>query len=272
MSEFANNDGDVPVLARGVKARFGAAMVLKGVDLRVRRGEILAVVGSSGGGKSVLLRTMLGLKSLEAGEIRLFDRNITAIDERERNALLRRCGVLFQNGALFSSLTVRENIEVPLRETGRLSEPLQDAIALVKIGLVGLSPDTADLYPRELSGGMQKRAAVARAIALDPELLFLDEPTSGLDPPSAAELDRLILDLSQALGLTVVMITHDLDSVYAISDRVAVLVDGRIITVAPVAEAERLDHPWIRAYFHGPRGRSGQRALGDGRERLRAGG
>jgi phospholipid/cholesterol/gamma-HCH transport system ATP-binding protein len=168
--------------------------------------------------------------------------------------LFRRCGVLFQSSALFSSLTVRENVQVPLREA-KLPDELCEAITSLKIGLAGLPPDIADLYPAQLSGGMQKRVALARAIALDPELLLLDEPTAGLDPPTAAGLDQLLFDLSRALGLTMILVTHDLGSLNAISDRVAVLVGGRIIATGPIAKIEALDHPWIRAYFHGPRTR-----------------
>lgn len=246
---------EIPLSAHGVTVRMRRTAILRGVDLEVRRGEILALIGSSGGGKSVLLRAILGLVPIEGGEIHLFGQDIARIHEERRQALLRRCGVLFQNDALFSSLTVAENIDVPLREIAGLSKLLQAAITPIKIGLVGLAPQTADLYPRELSGGMRKRVALARAIAVDPELLLLDEPTSGLDPPTASALDTLILDLSRALGLTIVVVTHDLDSAYAISDRVAVLVDGRIVMVAPIAEVEQSSHPWIQAYFHGPRGR-----------------
>lgn len=257
----SNEAAAVPLDIRRAVVRIGTADILCGVDLAVRRSEILAIIGRSGGGKSVLMRAVVGLQPLDAGEIRLFGQPLAAATDSERQALRRRCGVLFQNNALFSSLTIRENVEVPLRENAHLPYQLQEEIAPMKIWLAGLPPEAVDLYPGVLSGGMRKRAAIARAIALDPELLLLDEPTSGLDPPTASEIDALIRTLSRALGLTAVLVTHDLDSVYAIADRVAVLVDGRIIATGPVADVEQIDHPWIQAYFHGPRRRTRQ---GDG--------
>lgn len=251
----SSDDAESPLALHGVTVQLGRTLVLNGVDLDVRRGEILALIGTSGGGKSVLMRAILGLVPIQSGNISLFGHDIHAVDEQIRHTLLRRCGVLFQNNALFSSLTIAENIEVPLREIATLSKPLQDVITAAKLALAGLSPDVADLYPAKLSGGMRKRAALARAIAVDPELLLLDEPTSGLDPPTASELDTLIRDLSRTLKLTVLVVTHDLDSAYAISDRVAVLVGGQIAVAAPITEVEQSRHPWIQAYFHGPRGR-----------------
>lgn len=187
----------------------------------------------------MLLRTVVGSKPPKDGEIRLFGYNLSVVPDDARRMLLRRCGVLFQNSALFSSLTVRENVEVPLREAAKLLDALCEAITSLKIGLAGLPPDTADLYPAQLSRGMQKRVALARAIALDPELLLLDEPTAGLDSPTAAPLDRLLLDLSRALGLTMTLVTHDLDSLCAVSDRVTVLVDGRIIATSSIDSRSR---------------------------------
>jgi phospholipid/cholesterol/gamma-HCH transport system ATP-binding protein len=251
----AEHDGDPIIRVRGLVNRFGRETVHDGVDLDVTRGEVIGVVGGSGSGKSVLLRTIVGLNRPAAGVVRVFGQDVWRLSERERHQLERRWGVLFQDGALFSSLTVAQNIEVPLKEHYEMPPALMDEIAAFKVGMVGLPEDTGDKFPSQLSGGMRKRAGLARALALDPEILFLDEPTAGLDPIAAGDFDVLIRDLQQSLGLTVFMVTHDLDSLFAICDRVAVLVDKRI-RVGTLDELLRDDHPWIHAYFHGPRGRS----------------
>ena len=243
---------------RGLRTAYGSQVVHDGLDLEVRRGEVLGVIGGSGTGKSVLLRTVLGLKQPESGVIRLFGEDTTWLRPDERRRFERRFGLLFQDGALFSSLTVLENVQVPLREYYALPEDLLDELALLKIRLAGLPAEAAHKYPSELSGGMRKRAGLARALALDPEILFLDEPTSGLDPTSAAALDELLSTLHRALNLTVFMVTHDLDSLYAICDRVAVLADGRIIVNDRTGVVERHPHPWIQDCFRGPRARSAQ--------------
>ena len=223
---------------------------------------MLGVVGGSGAGKSVLLNTLIGLKQPDGGAVKLFGVDLAKASEAEWGAIERRWGVLFQQGALFSNLTVRENVSAPMFEHTKLDKEEVRRLADLKIALSGLPPDAATKKPSELSGGMRKRVGLARALALDPELLFLDEPTSGLDPIGAAEFDELIADLSDSLGLTVFMITHDMDSLYAICDRVAVLADKKIVAVAPVAELERSDHPWIKDYFLGPRGRAANRHEG----------
>ena len=250
---------DIVIRVRGLVTRFGAQTVHDGLDLDVRRGEVIGVVGGSGTGKSVLLRSIIGLKHPDAGEITVLDRDVWQLSEEEGRALDQHWGVLFQDGALFSSLTVMQNIEVPLREHCPMPDPLMDEIAACKIGLVGLPEATADKFPSQLSGGMRKRAGLARALALDPEILFLDEPTAGLDPIAAAEFDRLIGDLKASLGLTVFLVTHDLDTLFAICDRVAVLIDKKI-RVGTLAEHLKDDDPWFRAYFHGPRARAAQPA------------
>ena len=250
--------GDAPLIrVRGLVNRFGEQCVHDGVDLDVRRGEILGVVGGSGTGKSVLMRSILGLRRPNAGRIQVLGVDAMAEDPVTRRHIERNTGVLFQDGALFSSLTVGENVQVPLKEYyPDLPDSLRYELALLKIKLAGLPADALDKLPSQLSGGMRKRAGLARALALDPPLLFLDEPTAGLDPIGAAAFDDLIRTLQQALGLTVFLITHDLDTLYAICDRVAVLADRKVIAVAPVAELERLEHPWVREYFNGPRGRA----------------
>jgi phospholipid/cholesterol/gamma-HCH transport system ATP-binding protein len=255
--------GDAPtepastlVEVRGLRNAFGRKVVHDGLDLGVQRGEVLGIIGGSGSGKSVLLRSMLGLHRPQAGCVRLFGQDVTVLDDEHRKPLERRYGVLFQDGALFSSLTVSENVQVPLREHTDLPDELIEELALLKIRLTGLPPDAAHKHPSQLSGGMRKRAGVARALALDPELLFLDEPTSGLDPIGAAEFDELIGTLGRALNLTVVVVTHDLDSLYAICDRVAVLAEGRIVVADRLAAVERHPHPWVRACFRGPRARA----------------
>ncbi|MFC4726827.1 ABC transporter ATP-binding protein [Coralloluteibacterium thermophilus] len=246
---------------RGLRNQFGRQVVHDGLDLEVRRGEILGVVGGSGTGKSVLMRAILGLRRPQGGAIEVLGHDALAADPASRRAIERNTGVLFQDGALFSSLTVAENVQVPLKEQhGDLPPKLLSELALLKIKLSGLPAEAADKLPSELSGGMRKRAGLARALALDPPLLFLDEPTAGLDPIGAAAFDRLIRTLQEALGLTVFLITHDLDTLYAICDRIAVLADRRVVAVAPIEEIERFDHPWVQEYFHGPRARAAQEA------------
>lgn len=254
----ADTPRETLVQVRGLRSQFGTHVVHENLDLDVYRGEIIGVVGGSGSGKSVLLRSILGLRRPDAGSVLLFGENLHEVSERERVAIERRCGVLFQNGALFSSLTVSENVRVPLLEHTSLS--LHDAlrVAALKIALADLAPEVRHKYPSELSGGMRKRAALARALALDPDIVFLDEPTSGLDPIAAASFDMLIRTLRDALGLTVFMITHDLDSLHAICDRVAVLAHKRVIVADTLDKVESFDDPWIRDYFKGPRGRAAE--------------
>lgn len=246
--------------ARGIRNQFGAQVVHEGLDMTVRRGEVLAVVGGSGTGKSVLLRTIIGLNRPAAGAVRLFGQDLHALPAGRRVALARRIGVLFQQGALFSSLTVAENVALPLIEHARLPPPEAAQLAALKIALAGLPPDAANKLPAELSGGMVKRAALARALALDPDILFLDEPTAGLDPIGAAAFDRLILTLRDALGLTVFLVTHDLDTLYTIADRIAVLANKRVLVNDTLAAVAATDDAWIREYFHGPRGRAAMMA------------
>jgi phospholipid/cholesterol/gamma-HCH transport system ATP-binding protein len=257
---MATDDAAEPIIrVRGLVNRFGEQVVHDGLDLDVLPGEILGVVGGSGTGKSVLMRSILGLREPDAGDI-----EVLGIDARSNSAnahreIERNTGVLFQDGALFSSLTVGENVQVPLKEYHReLPDSLRYELALLKVKLAGLPADAINKLPSQLSGGMRKRAGLARALALDPPLLFLDEPTAGLDPIGAAAFDHLILTLQQALGLTVFLITHDLDTLYAICDRVAVLADHKVLACAPIGEVERYDHPWVQEYFHGPRARAAQ--------------
>jgi phospholipid/cholesterol/gamma-HCH transport system ATP-binding protein len=242
------------IAVRGLEVAFGALKVMQGLDLDIRRGEVLGFVGPSGAGKSVLTRTILGLQPRQAGTIEIDGRDLDQMSLPERARVERGWGVLFQQGALFSSLNVRQNIEAPMREHLDISPALRTELAMLKLRLVGLPPEAGDKLPSELSGGMIKRAALARALALDPGVLFLDEPTSGLDPISAADFDDLISTLQATLGLTVFMVTHDLDSLYAICDRVAVLGQGRVIAVGTIPELLRSPEPWIREYFHGKRG------------------
>jgi phospholipid/cholesterol/gamma-HCH transport system ATP-binding protein len=247
---------DIAIHVKGLRNAFGEQVVHENLDLEVKTGEILGVVGGSGTGKSVLMRSIIGLQTPTDGEITVFGTPMIGRDENEAENIRRRWGVLFQNGALFSTLTVAENVEVPLREYYRdLSEKMLDEIAGYKIIMSGLPAGTGEKFPSELSGGMRKRAGLARALALDPELLFLDEPTAGLDPIGAANFDELIKSLKHSLGLTVFLITHDLDTLYAICDRVAVLADKKVIAVGTIPELLALDHPWIQEYFNGPRGR-----------------
>ena len=259
---------DAPVIrVRGLRSQFGAQVVHDALDLDVRRGEILGVVGGSGSGKSVLMRSIIGLRRPDAGSVEVLGVDSHSDDAEDRLHVERNTGVLFQDGALFSSLSVGENVQVPLKEHyPGLPETLRYELALLKVKLAGLPADAIDKLPAQLSGGMRKRAGLARALAMDPPLLFLDEPTAGLDPIGAAAFDNLTRTLQQALGLTVFLITHDLDTLYAICDRVAVLAERKVIAVAPIAEIEQLDHPWVQDYFNGPRGRAardaGQRANG----------
>lgn len=255
---------DQPELAisvRGLVNRFGSQTVHDGLDLDVRRGEILGVVGGSGTGKSVLMRSILGLRRPDAGQIEVLGVDAGSQAAADRRHITRHTGVLFQDGALFSSLSVGENVQVPLKEHyPEFPERWYYELALLKVKLAGLPADALNKLPSQLSGGMRKRAGLARALALDPPLLFLDEPTAGLDPIGADAFDRLILTLQQALGLTVFLITHDLDTLYTICDRVAVLAERRVIANAPLAEIEQIDHPWIQEYFHGPRARAARSA------------
>jgi phospholipid/cholesterol/gamma-HCH transport system ATP-binding protein len=244
------------IRVRDLKVAFGDKVIMDGLDLDVMRGEILGFVGGSGQGKSVLTRTILGLVRKQRGTIEVFGENVDKLDPRGRRRLERRFGVMFQQGALFSALSVKQNIQVPMREYLDLSPRLLEELAMLKIEMVGLKPDAADKAPSELSGGMIKRAALARALALDPEIVFLDEPTSGLDPIGAAEFDELIMTLKQTLGLTVFMVTHDLDSLYVACDRIAALADKRVIAVGPLATMLASDHPWLKAYFGGERARA----------------
>ncbi len=252
----SESEESYPIEVEGLVSRFGDKVVHEGLDLKVRRGEVLGVVGGSGAGKSVLLRTLIGLKAPDGGVVKVFGQDVHTVSERRLQSIERRWGVLFQSGALFTNLTVKENVAAPMHEHANLDAKTVSDLAELKIALVGLPPHAGDLKPSELSGGMIKRAGLARALALDPELLFLDEPTSGLDPISAGAFDELIAELSDSLDLTVFMITHDLDSVYAICDRVAVIADKKVVATGPVEEMENSDHPWIREYFLGPRGRA----------------
>ncbi|MBT3071184.1 ABC transporter ATP-binding protein [Rhodomicrobium sp. Az07] len=241
---------------RGLTKHFGSQLIFENLNLDVRAGEILAIAGGSGTGKSVLLRTILKLLPFEAGSVEILGSNFASLSKTERVKVERQVGVLFQDGALFSSLTVLQNVQVPMREHLKLPQKTMDALALLKIAMVGLPPNAAYKYPSELSGGMRKRAGLARALALDPRIVFLDEPTSGLDPIGAAAFDRLIRSLQRTLGLTVYMITHDLDSIFAVCDRVAVLADKHIVREgAPMDLVRDPGHPWVREYFCGERGR-----------------
>jgi len=246
-------NSEIAIKVRGVTVGFGDKVILKNLDLDVRRGEVLGFVGGSGTGKSVLTRAILGLVKKWSGTIEVFGENLDRLSRDEHRALERRWGVLFQQGALFSGLTVLQNIQVPMREYLHLSQELMDELAMLKIEMVGLRADAAHKYPAELSGGMIKRAALARALALDPEILFLDEPTSGLDPIGAADFDDLIATLQKTLGLTVFMVTHDLDSLYSICDRIAALADRKVVAAGPIKELLQSQHPWLQSYFHGKR-------------------
>lgn len=259
--------GDYPIMVEGLTNRFGDQIVHENLSLNVRRGEVLGVVGGSGSGKSVLMRSIIGLQSPAEGRVEVLGRDITSADLDQNIGVRRRWGVLFQGGALFSTLTVGENVEVPLRQYyPEIEDELRQEIARYKVRLSGLPDEATSKYPSELSGGMKKRAGVARALALDPELLFLDEPTAGLDPIGAAAFDKLTRDLADTLGLTVFLITHDLDTLHEICDRVAVLADKRVIAVGTIPELLAMDHHWIQEYFNGPRGRAAMQS----RERAKA--
>ena len=259
--------GEFPIVVDGLVNRFGSQTVHDNLSLKVRRGEILGVVGGSGTGKSVLMRSIIGLQYPSEGNIDVFGRSITEADPNENIGVRNRWGVLFQGGALFSTLTVGENVQVPLKQFyPEISQTLLNEIARYKVILSGLPEEAVNKYPSELSGGMRKRAGLARALALDPELLFLDEPTAGLDPIGADKFDKLTRELQQTLGLTVFLITHDLDTLYAICDRVAVLADQQVIAVGTIPELLATDHEWIQEYFNGPRGRAAQGAQAKSRE------
>lgn len=254
------------ISVRGLRNSFGSQVVHDGLSLDVRRGEILGVVGGSGTGKSVLMRSIIGLQTPDRGEVMVFGESTINHDASESGTIRRRWGVLFQGGALFSTLTVAENVQVPLREFyAGLDDALLDEIAAYKVVMSGLPASAGPKFPSELSGGMRKRAGLARALALDPELLFLDEPTAGLDPIGAAAFDELTRGLQRTMGLTVFLITHDLDTLYAICDRVAVIADRRVIAVGTIDELLALDHPWIQSYFNGPRGRAAHNGADEAR-------
>lgn len=253
--ETVMEQSDIAISVRGIRNSFGDQVVHDGLDLDVRKGEIMGVVGGSGTGKSVLMRAIIGLQTPDEGEIHVFGESMIGRSDDEALAIRKRWGVLFQGGALFSTLTVAENVEVPIREYyPNIGAELRDEIAAYKIRMTGLPAEAGPKYPSELSGGMKKRAGLARALALDPDLLFLDEPTTGLDPIGAAAFDEQTRQLQQTLGLTVFLITHDLDTLYSICDRVAVLADKKVIAVGTIDELLATDHPWIQEYFNGPRG------------------
>ncbi|MDE2376509.1 ABC transporter ATP-binding protein [Bradyrhizobium sp.] len=241
------------IRVRDLVVGFGRQIVIDHLSLDVRKGEILGLVGASGGGKSVLMRTIIGLIPRRSGDIEVMGKPIGDTLDRSTQSAATKWGILFQQGALFSSLTVRQNIQFPLRENLVLSQELMDEIATAKLEMVGLRPQDGDKYPAELSGGMTKRVALARALALDPPILFLDEPTSGLDPIAAGDFDALIKTLQRTLGLTVFMVTHDLASLTTVCDRVAALADGQIVAIGPMRQLLQSEHPWVRAYFHGKR-------------------
>lgn len=267
--EEAVETQDIAISVRGLKNSFGDQVIHDNLDLDVRKGEIIGVVGGSGTGKSVLMRSIIGLQTPDEGEVHVFGESMVGRLDDEALAIRKRWGVLFQGGALFSTLTVAENVEVPIREYyPGIGPELRDEIAAYKIRMTGLPAEAGPKFPSELSGGMKKRAGLARALALDPDLLFLDEPTAGLDPIGAAAFDLQTRRLQETLGLTVFLITHDLDTLYSICDRVAVLADKKVIAVGTIDELLALDHPWIQEYFNGPRGRAATAAVS--RERSKA--
>ncbi|MRG57108.1 ATP-binding cassette domain-containing protein [Phyllobacterium sp. SYP-B3895] len=258
---------DIILSVKDVSVSFGRSKVLDNLSLDVYRGEILGFVGASGTGKSVLMRTILGLNQKQSGTISIFGHDIDRANDQEKLSVDMRMGVLFQHGALFSSLTVLENIQVPMREYLDIPERLMDELARLKIELVGLKPDTAEKFPSELSGGMIKRAALARALSLDPEIVFLDEPTSGLDPIGAADFDELIANLRDTMGLTVYMVTHDLDSLFAVCDRIAVLGKKKVLVEGTIEDMLAFDDPWVQEYFRGKRARQ---IVNDGKTKRRS--
>lgn len=253
------SESELAIRVRGLVSRFGRQVVHDNLDLDVRRGEVIGVIGGSGSGKSVLLRSIVGLRQPDGGSAQVLGVDLSRAPAAQRQSIERRFGLLFQDGALFSSLTVAENVALPLKEQYSLPDDLLAALVLLKVRLAGLPDSAAHKYPAQLSGGMRKRAGLARALALDPEILFLDEPTSGLDPIGAAHFDSLLVTLKRALKLTVFLVTHDLDSLYAICDRVAVLADGKVIVVDRIEVVEQFPHPWIQECFRGPRARGAQR-------------
>ena len=256
LSPTLSGEPNLAIRLRGIKTAFGPHVVHENLDLDIRRGEVIGVIGPSGCGKSVLLRAIVGLKPPAAGSIQVFGQNVLRLSEADRSQIEKRWGIMFQDGALFSNLTVRENVMVPMVEHVELPPELRIEIANMKIRLAGLEAEAGDKLPSDLSGGMRKRAALARALALDAELLFLDEPTAGLDPITASAFDSLVRDLQQALGLTVFLVTHDLDTLAATCDRIAVIGDKKIMAVGSMDELRRYDHPWMKEYFSGPRGRA----------------
>jgi phospholipid/cholesterol/gamma-HCH transport system ATP-binding protein len=258
---------EVVIKLRGIRNQFGSQVVHEDLDLDVYRGEILGVVGGSGTGKSVLLRTIAGLQRPAAGSVDVLGTDVLNADEDTRQALENRWGVMFQDGALFSSLTVRENVEVPMRGIPGLDPAIRSNLADLKISMVGLQYLAGDKYPSELSGGMRKRAGLARALALDPDIVFLDEPTAGLDPIGAAAFDQLIRGLSHSLGLTVFLVTHDLDTLHATCDRIAVLAERKVLVTGTMQDMLEVDHPWVHEYFHGPRARAAAQAEPHGSEK-----
>jgi phospholipid/cholesterol/gamma-HCH transport system ATP-binding protein len=256
---IADGEGEPIIRVRGLINRFGPKTVHEDLELEVKRGEILGVIGGSGTGKSVLMRSIVGLHTPNAGEIEVFGQRMDQLSRDERVKVERRWGVMFQDGALFSTMTVRENVMAPMVEHTKIPEALMRELADLKIRLAGLELEAAPKRPADLSGGMRKRAALARALSLDPELLFLDEPTAGLDPIGAAKFDELVRSLSQSLGLTIFLVTHDLDTLAATCDRIAVLSDGKVLAIGPLDEVRQNPHPWIKDYFSGPRGRAAVR-------------
>ena len=253
---MADGAGDTIIEVRDLDNRFGDQVVHEGLSLDVRKGEIIGIVGGSGTGKSVLLRSIVGLQRPAGGTVRVFGQDLSRLDDEARRLQERRWGVLFQDGALFSSLTVAQNVQVAFREHLHMNAALMDELAALKISAVGLDDDVCLKYPSELSGGMRKRAGLARALALDPEILFLDEPTAGLDPIGAAAFDILIKRLQHSLGLTVFLVTHDLDTLHATCDRIAVLAERRVILTGSMDDMMRSEHPWVKEYFRGPRARA----------------
>ncbi|PTE22310.1 ABC transporter ATP-binding protein [Cereibacter changlensis JA139] len=254
--------GENIIEVRGLKNQFGRNVIHEDLDLDVKRGEVLGIVGGSGTGKSVLLRSIVGLQKPKEGSIKAFGIDVLKADPKEMAEVENRWGVMFQDGALFSSLTVRENVEAPMRARLKLDAQTRSALADLRIAMVGLPPKATTLYPSELSGGMRKRAGLARALALDPDIVFLDEPTAGLDPIGASDFDTLIKSLQKAMGLTVFMVTHDLDTLHATCDRVAVLAEKKVLVTGTMAEMLDVDHPWVREYFHGPRAHAAMTASG----------